>query len=63
VLWGMANLIIGYVLLFGVGEFASGLSVDALVVALGALATAVGLARHFGRVRQGGEGRLTKRQG
>ncbi len=53
VLWGMANLVIGYVLLVGVGDFAGGLSLDALVVALGALATAVGLARHFGHVRRG----------
>jgi hypothetical protein len=54
VLWGMANLVIGYVLLFGVGEFAGGLSIDALAVAVGVLATAVGLARHFGHVRQTG---------
>jgi hypothetical protein len=54
VLWGMANLVIGYVLLFGVGEFAGGLSIDALAVAFGVLATAVGLARHFGHVRQTG---------
>jgi hypothetical protein len=54
VLWGMANLVIGYVLLFGVGEFAGGLSIDALAVAFGVLATAAGLARHFGRVRQTG---------
>ena len=55
VLWGMANFVVGYVLLFGVGEFAGGLSGDALVVALGALAMAVGLAVHFGRVRHGTE--------
>lgn len=54
VLWGMANLVIGYVLLCGVGEFRRGVSIDALVVALGVLAAAVGLARHFGNVRQGG---------
>jgi hypothetical protein len=53
VLWGMANFVVGYILLFGVGGFAGGLSLDALAVALGALAMAVGLARHFGRVRQG----------
>jgi len=52
VLWGMANLVVGYALLFGVGELAFGLSVDALAVALGILATGVGLAIHFGRVRQ-----------
>ncbi|MFI5394626.1 MAG: hypothetical protein ACHQ9S_03750 [Candidatus Binatia bacterium] len=51
VLWGMTNLVIGYVLLFGVGEFAGGLSIDALAVAFGVLVTAVGLARHFGHVR------------
>ncbi len=58
VLWGMANLVIGYVLLFGVGTFAAALSLDALVVALGVLLTAVGLARHFGHVRQRSGGRL-----
>ena len=57
VLWGMTNLVIGYVLLFGVGTFAAGLSLDALVVALGVLAAAVGLARHFGHVRQGSKAR------
>lgn len=54
VLWGFANLVIGYLLLFGVGQFALEVSADALVVALGVLVTGVGLARHFGRVRQGG---------
>jgi len=52
VLWGMANLVIGYTLLFGVGDFAAGLSADSLAVALGILATGVGLALHFGKVRQ-----------
>jgi hypothetical protein len=55
VLWGTANFVVGYVLLFGVGEFDSSLSFDALVVALGALTMAVGLATHFGRVRHGTE--------
>ena len=52
VLWGFANLVIGYILLFGVGNFVNGMSVDALVVALGILTTGVGLARHFGNVRR-----------
>lgn len=51
VLWGMTNLVVGYLLLFGVGELTGGVSVDALVVALGVLTTGVGLARHFGHVR------------
>jgi len=54
VLWGMTNLVIGYLLLFGVGEYAGGVSADALVVALGILTTGVGLARHFGQVRRAG---------
>ena len=53
VLWGGANLLVGWVLLFGVGEFRVGITLDCLVVFLGALATGVGLAIHFGRVRGG----------
>lgn len=53
VLWGMTNLLVGWVLLFGVGEFAAGITRDCLMVFLGALATGVGLAVHFGRVRGG----------
>jgi hypothetical protein len=51
VLWGTANLVAGWVLLFGVGEFTIGLTRDCLMVLLGALAAAVGLATHFGNVR------------
>jgi hypothetical protein len=47
-LWGFANLVIGYVLLAGVGPFSFGLSLDALVVALGALLMGWRLAIHFG---------------
>ena len=52
VLWGTANFVIGYFLLYGVGDFKAGLSLDVFVVALGALFAAVGLAWHFGRVRK-----------
>ncbi len=51
VLWGIANLVVGWILLFGVGEFAIGITRDCLIVLLGVLATAVGLAIHFGSVR------------
>jgi len=54
VLWGMTNFVVGYVLLYGVGEFAGGVSTDALVVGLGMLTAGIGLARHFGKVRSGG---------
>lgn len=51
VIWGMVNFVIGYVLLYAVRDFVLGLSLDVLMVGLGAFVTAVGLARHFGRVR------------
>lgn len=51
VLWGMTNFGIGYLLLFGVGDFKGGLSLDVFVVALGALFASLGLSWHFGRVR------------
>jgi hypothetical protein len=53
VLWGFANLVVGYLLLTGVGHCSFGPSLDALVVGLGVLATGLGLARHFGTVRGG----------
>ena len=40
----------GYVLIFGLGEFALGFTLDFLVVGLGALVAAVGLALHFGHM-------------
>jgi hypothetical protein len=48
VLWGFANLVIGYGLLAGVGPLAFSLSLDALAVALGALLMGWRLASHFG---------------
>jgi len=51
VLWGAANFAVGYLLLFGTGDFHWGISVDAAIVGLGGLLLAVGLAIHFGQVR------------
>lgn len=53
VLWGLANLAAGYVLLSTVGDFTWGITVDVLLAGLGALAASAGLALHFGRVRVG----------
>lgn len=53
VLWGFANLVVGYILLAGVGPFAFGLSLDALTVGVGALLMAWRLASHFGRLNSG----------
>ncbi|MFC1864305.1 hypothetical protein ACFLYG_00545 [Chloroflexota bacterium] len=51
VIWGLVNFFIGYVLIFGVGDFAFGFTSAALMVALGTLITAVALALYFERVR------------
>ena len=51
VLWGVANFVIGYLILYGVGDFQGGLSLDMLVFGLGVLFAGVGLALHFGHVR------------
>lgn len=51
VTWGIVNFVIGYMLLYGVGDFTGGLNMDALAVGLGALLAAIGLSWHFGRVR------------
>ena len=53
VIWGMVSLAIGYVLIFGVGEFAFGFTLEVLMVGLGAVVAAVGLALYFGRVPGG----------
>ena len=51
VLWGFANFVIGYVLLFNFGEFLIGPNADTLVTGSGALLTGIALAWHFQRVR------------
>lgn len=52
VIWGLVNFVIGYLLIFGVGDFALGLTLAALMVGLGGIVTAVTLALYFGRVRR-----------
>ncbi len=53
VIWGIVNFVIGYVLIFGVGRFTMGFTLDMLMVGLGALVTSVMLAWSFGRIRRG----------
>ncbi len=48
-LWGLVNLVIGYVLVVGVGDFCFGLTRSVLMVGLGALLAAVILSLYFGR--------------
>jgi len=51
VIWGLVNFVIGYVLIFGVGHFAFGLTRAAVMTGLGALVTSLALAFYFQRVR------------
>lgn len=51
VLWGMANIVIGLLLLLKVEELQLGLNADAIVFFAGVLLVAIALAWHFGRVR------------
>ena len=51
VIWGMANFIIGSLLL-DVGAFKFGISADTITFFSGAFLIAIGLAWHFGRVRR-----------
>ncbi len=51
VIWGMVNFVISWILIFGVGNFSLGLTLDVLMVVLGMMVASAGLALHFGRVR------------
>ncbi len=51
VIWGMANFVIGFLLLYGIGTFKAGLNMGTCTVGVGILLTAIGLSLHFGRVR------------
>jgi hypothetical protein len=51
VLWGFLNLAVGFALLFAFAAKGADVIVEWALVALGALAIALYLARHFGRVR------------
>jgi hypothetical protein len=50
VLWGALNLVVGYLLVYHVGEFHLRNSSDALVFGVGSLLMATMLSRTFGRI-------------
>jgi len=52
VIWGGINFAIGYLLIFGVGDFIFGLTLSVLMVALGAIITAIILALILERIRR-----------
>ena len=53
VLWGFANLTIGYLLVFRVGDFDPRDTAQIAALGLGMLLLGLGLARHFGRFNGG----------
>jgi len=53
VLWGLFNIVIGYLLVCRVGDFALRDTGDVIAVGLGALAISLMLARHFGSLHGG----------
>ncbi len=50
VLWGLVNFLIGYVLIFRVGDFSFGLTRSAAMAGLGVLVTSIVLSLYFERV-------------
>jgi len=52
VLWGFANVVVGYGLIFHVGGFNLQTLPNALVLGCGMLVMALFLAAHFGKVRE-----------
>ena len=53
VVWGTANAVVGYLLLYQVGSFALDRTVEVLVAAAGGTLMAVMLARAFGQIYGG----------
>ncbi len=50
VIWGVVNFLIGYALVFGVGKFQFGFSLDTLMLILGGVVVSVVLALILGRM-------------
>jgi hypothetical protein len=51
VLWGFANIAVGFALLWSFAPKGAGVAIEWMIVGLGVLVAAVCLAMHFGRVR------------
>ncbi len=52
VIWGVVNFLIGYALVFGVGQFQFGFSLDTLMLILGGIVMSVVLALILTRMRE-----------
>ncbi|HTL89014.1 MAG TPA: hypothetical protein VL134_06415 [Leptolyngbya sp.] len=61
VLWGMTNFVIG-AFLVSAGRFKFGVTSDTIAFFAGALLIAIGLAWHFGRVRNSAKAGISSRE-
>lgn len=52
VVWGLFNLVVGYVLIHGFGHFTLGFTQPVLVAGIGAAFVSIFLASHFGKVQK-----------
>ena len=68
VLFGFSNFVIGYLIIYGIGEFQTGMTIDALALWLGVLFAAVLSAWYFAKLRENqsakrGTGKKGKKRG
>ena len=52
VIWGVVNFLVGYALVFGVGEFQFGFNLGTLMLILGGIVISVALALILERIRE-----------
>jgi len=52
VIWGVINFLIGYALVFGVGQFQFGFTLDALMLILGGFVLSIAMALILARMRE-----------
>ncbi len=52
VIWGVVNFLIGYALVFGVGQFQFGFTLSALMLILGGIVLSMVMALILGRMRE-----------
>ncbi len=52
-LWGLANFVLGFLLLKGIGDYRLAFTLDTFSVSLGILAISITLAIHFGDIQKG----------
>jgi len=59
VLWGSFNIVVGYLLVCGVGDFGLRITSDVLAFGFGSLLMGLFAARHFGRFNGGNSSKIS----